>query len=145
MKRMLLMFSLIAFVSTAFAASDIGTSPIMLSVQLMDGSKERTDWSAATLDGKPALISVVSGGQGKVHDSFSMTLTPRISKNGKIKVRFVASIKPTKGMNSIDISQEVVLDNGNEATIILEPAIQSGESDKSAHSGYTLKLSATKG
>lgn len=95
----------------------VGTTPVKISVQLLDGSKILSDMNVATLDGQPTPVSIgkehtyiasatkegdkVTFTPGVVRDGFSMTLTPTLTLDDKIEVEVIATKAELVAINKI--------------------------------------------
>ena len=157
-----------------------GDAPVKLSVQLTDGAKTILSIDLTTHDGQPTPISIArehayvasaAKESGKVtttpriaREGFWMTVTPKLTKDGKIEVVLNAAKSELTAMNnfkqgdleiqlpqlsSIEWKQKVILEDGKAATIMVStPSAPVGHPEKDSSAGwgrYTLKLTATKG
>jgi len=154
----------------------VGTTPVRLTVQLTDGSKTLIDVQGSTLNGQPFPISMGAdhtyiasarkeGGKvkivsGVVHDGLSITITPTLTKDGKIEVNFVAEKAELTSMTklkqgglevdlpqvrSIGMKQTIILDNGKDITIPFGDIIKPTEPKDPVRSQYLLKMTAING
>ncbi len=156
--------------------SQVGTRQITVSVQLLEGVKSLVSTVVTTLDGQPVPVNLgtersyiakakkegdkVVLTPGTVKDGFFMTLTPTLTKDGKIEVAFevikseVTSFSAFKQgdlevqlpqVSTIELKHKVALDSSKPIEIPFGQLVMPPEGASvpmSAHTQYTLKIFA---